>query len=62
METGIRTSLLVAMFSVLLAACGGISDSTPKQLVVENHWGGNTNGGAARWLLVAMRSVISLST
>jgi len=47
MESGIRTSLLVAMFSVLLAACGGISDSTPKQLVVENHWGGNTNGGGS---------------
>ena len=29
---------------MLLAACGGIKDQTPKQLVVENHWGGNTGG------------------
>lgn len=37
---------IVVGFSVLLAACGGIGDSAPKQLVVENHWGGNTGGRA----------------
>jgi len=44
MKTGIRTIVLVILLPMLLVACGGIKDQTPKQLVVENHWGGNTGG------------------
>ena len=44
MKSGIRISVLVAFSSVVLVACGGISNSAPKQLVVVNHWGGNTGG------------------
>jgi hypothetical protein len=55
MKAGIRIRVLVAILPLLLAACGSGSvssngngnDSKPKQLVVENHWGGNTNGGGS---------------
>lgn len=46
--------MLVAISPLIFVACGGgVSNpeplvvDIPKQLVVENHWGGNTNGGGS---------------
>ena len=44
MNAGIRIAALVALLPTLLVACGGISDSTPKQLTAKSHWGGNSGG------------------
>jgi hypothetical protein len=59
MKAGIRISVLVVISPLIFAACGGSGSNskspvaenpnppaagTPSQLVVENHWGGNTGG------------------
>ena len=47
MKAEFKIGIVLAVLPIFLAACGGIKDPTPRQLVVENHWGGNTDGSGS---------------